>query len=148
MARSEMLTESLEDYLEAIFDIIAEQEAVRPKNIADRLGVSQPSVTGALQVLAKKKLIRYEPYGIITLTPEGREVAESVAERHILLRRFLIDILRVEKKEANDVACKMEHILPSAVWEKFAAFIDYVAQHQKECAGWKFDKKKARAKRQ
>ena len=54
---SEELTSSLEDYLETIYLIISEKEAVRPKDIAKRLNVSNASVTGALKTLADKGMI-------------------------------------------------------------------------------------------
>jgi len=72
MILTDTLTASLEDYLEAIFQIIAEKQAVRPKDIARRLKVSNASVTGALRSLAEKKLINYAPYDVISLTTDGK----------------------------------------------------------------------------
>ena len=71
MYLSEELTSSLEDYLETIYLIISEKEAVRPKDIAKRMNVSNASVTGALKTLANKGMINYAPYDVITLTNEG-----------------------------------------------------------------------------
>jgi DtxR family Mn-dependent transcriptional regulator len=132
------LTSSLEDYLEAIFEIISEREAVRPKDIAARLDVSQPSVTGALRSLADKKLIHYEPYGIITLTPQGRAIAQEVAGKHVILRDFLTKILLIDAKEANEVACRMEHVMPEPTMERLASFATYVEEHAKRCPSWTF----------
>lgn len=70
------LSASLEDYLEAIYNVIQEKQAVRSKDIAETLKVSRSSVTSALHALADKKLINYAPYDIITLTTGGRNRAE------------------------------------------------------------------------
>ena len=85
---SEELTSSLEDYLESIYLIISEKEAVRPKDIAKRLNVSNASVTGALKTLSDKGMINYAPYDVITLTDKGREAAIDV------LRRFFHQCIR------------------------------------------------------
>jgi len=84
MTLTDTLTASLEDYLEAIFHIIAEKQAVRPKDIAKRLKVSNSSVTGALRSLADKELINYAPYDVISLTPSGETAAKDVIRRHEL----------------------------------------------------------------
>ncbi|MBE0559073.1 MAG: metal-dependent transcriptional regulator, partial [Proteobacteria bacterium] len=103
------LTASLEDYLEAIFHIIAEKQAVRAKDIARRLKVSSPSVTGALRSLADKELITYAPYDVISLTPKGKAVARDVVRRHEVLRDFFVKLFSVEESAAEDAACRMEH---------------------------------------
>lgn len=126
MALVDMLTASMEDYLEAIFNIIAEKEAVRPKDIARRLKVKNSSVTGALRALADKSLIRYAPYDVITLTPEGKEAAKDVIRRHEVLRDFFINVLSVEYKEADEAACKMEHTIPRGILERFVQFAEFV----------------------
>ncbi len=69
--KSGVLSASLEDYLEAIFQIVAEKPAARVKDIAKKLNVAGPSVTGALQALTERKLINYAPYELITLTPKA-----------------------------------------------------------------------------
>jgi DtxR family transcriptional regulator, Mn-dependent transcriptional regulator len=121
------LSESLEDYLEAIMHIEEEKRAARPKDIARRLGVSPPSVTGALQNLAARGLVNYRPYDLVTLTPRGRRLARDVARRHEGLRRFFVDILRIDDEEADRVACDMEHAVPADVMDRLLAFVEFVA---------------------
>ena len=72
------LSSSLEDYLEAIFNLTARNDVARSKDIADSLNVAKSSVTGALRTLAEKQLVNYKPYGYVTLTPPGRTVTASV----------------------------------------------------------------------
>ncbi len=126
-AKADALSESLEDYLEAIMHIEDEKRAARPKDIARRMHVSSPSVTAAVQNLAARGLVNHQPYDLVTLTDVGRDVATDVARRHEGLRRFLVEILRIERAEADHVACGMEHSLPSDVLARLIEFIDFIA---------------------
>jgi len=126
--RGGRLSESLEDYLEAILEIETEKQAARPKDIARRLGVSAPSVTTALQNLAARKLVNYAPYDLVTLTPRGRRTARGVRRRHDALRRFFTDLLRLEPDEADDVACHMEHSLSARALSRLTAFMDFIEE--------------------
>ena len=121
------LSESLEDYLEAIMHIEEEKRAARPKDIARRLSVSPPSVTAALQNLSARGLVNYQPYDLVTLTPRGRRLARDVIRRHEGLRRFFTDILRIEDDEADRVACDMEHAVPPQVMDRLLEFIEFIA---------------------
>jgi DtxR family Mn-dependent transcriptional regulator len=123
---TESLTASLEDYLETIFNIIAEKEAVRPKDIAKRLSVSNASVTGALHALADRKLINYAPYDVITLTGSGKSAARDVIRRHEVLRDFFVKVLAVGGTDADAAACKMEHSIPKLILERFIQFAEFV----------------------
>lgn len=120
------LTSSLEDYLETIYLIISEKEAVRPKDIAKRLNVSNASVTGALKTLSDKGMINYAPYDAITLTNEGRMAAMDVLRRHELLHDFFTNVLGVSKEEADKAACAMEHGISPEVLEKLAKFAEFI----------------------
>jgi DtxR family Mn-dependent transcriptional regulator len=126
MMLGDTLTASLEDYLEAIFQIIAEKEGVRPKDIAKRLKVSNASVTGALRALAEKELIRYTPYDVITLTQGGKTLAKDVIRRHEVLRDFFVKVLAVEEGAADEAACRMEHSIPKIIIERFIEFVEFV----------------------
>lgn len=126
MSTAATLTASLEDYLEAIFHIIAEKKAARPKDIARRLKVSNPSVTGALRLLAKKKLVNYAPYDLVTLTKSGETAARDVIRRHEVLRDFFVKVLAVEEDVADRAACKMEHSIPRVILERFIQFAEFV----------------------
>lgn len=130
----------MEDYLEAILEIAEESAVVGTKAIADKMGVRQPSVTSALRSLVEKGLIAYEPYGAIVLTKNGRHIAEKIWQRHVTLRHFLHDILGVEKNEANEIACELEHVVSENVMDKLVAFTRFIEEHEKVCRGW--DKQK------
>lgn len=133
---SDSLTASLEDYLEAIFHIITEKEAARPKDIAARLNVTNASVTGALRSLADKKMINYAPYDIVTFTPDGREAAREIVRRHELLRDFLTKILGASEHDADEAACRMEHHIPRDILERFAVFAEFMEVCPRGGQGW------------
>jgi DtxR family transcriptional regulator, Mn-dependent transcriptional regulator len=123
---ADTLTASLEDYMEAIFHIASDRQAVKPRDIARRLKVSYASVTGALRSLAEKKLINYAPYDLITLTPAGAETAKDVVRRHEVLHDFLVDVLAVDDAEAGAAACQMEHSIPRTVMDRLIQFVEFV----------------------
>ncbi|MBI5585274.1 MAG: metal-dependent transcriptional regulator [Deltaproteobacteria bacterium] len=126
MPHTDTLTASLEDYLEAISQIITDKQAVRPKDIARRLQVSNASVTGALRTLADKGLINYTPFDVITLTSNGKVAAEDVIHRHEVLRDFFIKVLAVEPSAADQAACRMEHSIPEVILDRFIQFAEFV----------------------
>ena len=122
----EGLSSSLEDYLETIYLIIVEKEAVRPKDIAGKLNISNASVTGALKTLSDKGMVNYAPYDIITLTPSGRKAAMDIIRRHDLLKDFFVKILGVDKDTAEKTAHTMEHDIDPLVIDRLAKFTEFV----------------------
>lgn len=130
MAKAIQLSASLEDYLEAIFQVVSEKGGVRAKDIAARVGVKAGSVTSALQSLAEKKLINYAPYEVITLTSEGMQKARQVVRRHEVLKEFFIDVLGIEEKIADDGACKLEHDIPKVIFERLVEFVENYKKEQ------------------
>ncbi len=122
------LSASLEDYVETIYELYEEHDSARVKDIADRLKVKKGSVTGALHSLADKGIINYKPYGPASLTAKGRRIAKEISYRHKTLSRFFTEVLSIDPKEADDVACKMEHFMPGHIVERLALFAAF-AEH-------------------
>src|SRR4030042_187204 len=111
METKNLLSSSLEDYLEAIYHLVNENKVARSKDIASNLNVSRASVTGALKHLSVKGLINYDPYQFITMTERGERVAKLIVRRHEILKEFLVDILSIDPELADESACKMEHAI-------------------------------------
>jgi DtxR family Mn-dependent transcriptional regulator len=126
MARSQTLTASMEDYLEAIYHIVRKKQAARAKDIARRLAVNNSSVTGALRTLSEKGFINYAPYDVITLTPKGHQHAEDVVRRHEALMDFFTKVLCVDAAEASDAACKMEHAVSRTILDRLIRFVEFL----------------------
>lgn len=116
------LTESLEDYLEAIAELCAASGHAHTKEIAEKLKVKMPSVTSALRQLADMGYIIYNTHYPVTLTPEGQVVALQVANRHRILKKFFTDILGMPAGSASDAACHLEHIIDEDTAAKFIIF--------------------------
>ncbi len=134
--KSSGLGESLEDYVEIILALEQDAGGARVRDIAVRVGVSQPSVTGALRALRAKGLVRYEPYTRATLTASGRKIAAEVTRRHRVLKEFLTHVLALPEGKANSAACRMEHILVPSVIDRFCAFADFVHGCPRRVAEW------------
>lgn len=130
-AKSKNLSASLEDYLEAIFNLAGESNFARSRDIAKQLGVSRASVTGALRVLKKKGLANYKPYDYVTLTKQGKATATEIAKKHEILKSFFVDILGVDRDIAQQAACKAEHELGSEIIAKLLSFIEFVTYSSK-----------------
>ncbi len=122
----QQLSARLEDYIEAIYHIIAEKRVARGKDIVNHLGVSGSSVTRALHALSTKGLINYAPYEYITLTAAGRVIAEDVVHRHAALKSFLTEVLAVDDAVAEMAACEIEHIAPREIITRIVAFIRFI----------------------
>ncbi|MDD3124185.1 MAG: metal-dependent transcriptional regulator [Candidatus Izemoplasmatales bacterium] len=115
-------SESLEDYLEAINMLGGSH--VRSVDIANQLQISKASVNRAVNTLMDNGLVQKELYGDISLTKEGRENSERVLKKHLLIKKFLIEILGVEEKMANDEACGIEHNISEDTAEKLECLME------------------------
>jgi len=120
------LSASLEDYLETISQLEASKRVARAKEIASTLGVTRPSVTGALRALAAKGLVNYDPYSLVTLTADGQRAARRVIGRHKALARFLGDVLGLDEDVAQANACRLEHSLDGEVLARLKKFVEFI----------------------
>jgi DtxR family Mn-dependent transcriptional regulator len=107
------LSENVEMYLETIYVLTEKGALARTRDIAHDWKVSQPSATEMVQKLAAQGYVAYEPYKGASLTPAGMEIGRQVIRKHRLLERFLVDIVKVPIEEAEESACKMEHVIPA-----------------------------------
>lgn len=130
------LSSSQEDYLEAIYHVVEAKLVARSKDLVQRLGVNSSSVTQALNILSDKKLINYEPYGVVTLTQEGSRRALEVIRRHQALRDFFVRILHVDEQTSEDAACRMEHNMPRVILDRLVSFIEYTDRCPRGSADW------------
>jgi Mn-dependent DtxR family transcriptional regulator len=122
MRSNNHFSESLEDYLEAIY--VLGGENVRSVDIANRLHVTRASVNKAINSLIDKKLVLKEPYGGIFLTETGKEASKNVEKKHQILKRFLVEVLGVEETTANKEACGIEHVISNETAAKIDRLIE------------------------
>lgn len=121
-----LITESQEDYLEAILQLTNEKKVARNMEIADLLGVKRATVTRAVKLLATKGLVEHETHGYVTLTKLGKSIALEITERHNLFTHFFKDILDLDPSEASELACRVEHLISGKVLQKFKKLIDFI----------------------
>ena len=130
------LSESMEDYIEAISQLEEKLKVVRVKNIAKIMKVKMPSVSSALGVLYRKGLVKYEKYDYVELTDTGQRVANSVRRRHDTLKKFLMEVLAVDERNAEKDSCGMEHhISKNTIYNivRFMEFIDLCPKKNDVC---------------
>ena len=122
----EDISPSLQDYLEAIFHLEKTNRVARAKDIAEEINVKRGTVTGALKALSEHKLINYSPYNYITLTPKGRRLAGELVQRHDILKEFFIMFLQLAPEVADANACRVEHAIDPAVFERLLHLVEFM----------------------
>jgi Mn-dependent DtxR family transcriptional regulator len=116
--------ESMEMYLETIHLLEKNYGHAHGVEIAERLGVSKPSVSKAMNYLKDKGLVNKEAYGTITLTKKGKEISEQIHTKHRLILLFLQHSLHLTAEEAEENACRMEHVLSEGVLQAIEAYLN------------------------
>lgn len=116
------VNESSENYLETILILSKKLPVVRSVDIANELDFKKPSVSVAMKNLKEKNQITVSEQGFIYLTESGKEIAEMIYERHLLISTWL-EKLGVPAKTAVQDACKIEHVISK---ESFEAIKNYV----------------------
>ncbi len=115
------LQESGEMYLETILILSRKLEHVRSLDVAEYMGFSKPSISRAVGLLKNAGYVVMDPAGYLSLTDEGRAIAEKIYERHTTLTRFFMDI-GVDEKTALEDACKVEHYISDTTFDRIKAF--------------------------
>ena len=128
MSTKQQLTESLEDYLEAIAELIAVEGHAHAKEIAAKLNVKMPSVTGALRQLEKMGCIVYNTHYPVQLTEKGRLIAEDVIHHHGVLKKFFSEILGLSLEKASETACRLEHLIDCDTIHRFVLFSEAIGK--------------------
>ncbi len=120
--RQAHLMESTEDYVELIDDLISTRGEARLVEIAERLGISQPSASKTIARLQREGYVTSEPYRSIFLTPRGKSLADTARERHDLVYRFLLCI-GVSEETAKIDSEGVEHHVSKETLDKFRLII-------------------------
>jgi len=125
------LSESLEDYIEIIYNLIEEHKVARVRDIARAKDVKMSSVVSALKRLDSEKLINYEAREFVELAPAGEDLARRLTRRHNFLTRFLVDVLQVDPEIAESDACQMEHAISIETMNRLYAFAGFIKSKPK-----------------
>ena len=108
--------ESGEMYLESIHVLSKRLATVRAVDISEYMGYSKPSVSRAVSLLKQGGYLLMDEHGRLSLTEEGKAVAEKVFERHTILSDMLI-FLGVDRETAAEDACRIEHVISDRTFE-------------------------------
>lgn len=108
-------SQSAEDYLERIHELIQEKGYARVVDIASSLKVKQASVTSMVQKLDELGFLKYEKYRGLILTKRGREVAERIQNRHTTLSRFFSLFGLSAETQQQDIEGIEHHLSPATV---------------------------------
>ncbi len=111
------VTETIENYLESIYNMRDEGQKIIGARLADRLGLKPPTVSQTLQRMKRDGLVKIAD-GEITLTRHGTEVAEAAIRRHRVVERFMSDILGIEWAVAHREAERLQHAMSDLVEQK------------------------------
>ncbi len=106
-----MNSETVEDYLKAIYELQAKEGRAKTSHLADKLGVTAGSVTEMLRRLARTtpQLVVYKQHHGVRLTARGQKIALNVVRRHRLLETFLHQVLKLSWDEVHREAEVLEH---------------------------------------
>ncbi|MFP3155030.1 metal-dependent transcriptional regulator [Lachnospiraceae bacterium ZAX-1] len=105
------LSITMESYLDTIYELSEKCGTVRLTDIAIKTGVTKSTANAAMNTLAERSLIQNERYRQICLTESGKVMAKNIAEKHDTIRRFFIEVLKLDSDIADSDACAIEHII-------------------------------------
>lgn len=121
--REEHQTETAEDYVELIADLIEANGEARVVDLSQRFGVSHATVNKVIGRLKKEGLVNSQPYRSLFLTDVGAELAQSCKERHDIVVKFLL-ALGISEMTAEMDAEGIEHHVSKETLSAFKKFID------------------------
>ena len=111
------LASSMEDYLEAVLVLQQKHGYIRCVDVAGYLGVTKPSVSRAVKELSKKKCLLKKDDGTLSLTEQGRQIAQQIYEKHQFFTKQLIEA-GVPRDIAVQDACRLEHVISETSFNK------------------------------
>lgn len=124
------LSESAEEYLEAIYRLEGEKEdIVKISKVVKFLKLTPSTVTEMLQRLSKKGLVQYVPFQGVKLTEKGARIANRIIRRHRLVECLLTEVLKIETTKVHKEACRLEHAISPYLEDR----IEESLGHPKTC---------------
>jgi len=119
------MSESVEMYLITVARLRRADQPVPVALLAQGLGISPISANEMCRRLAERALVAYQPYKGVTLTTEGERLARRVLCRRRLWEVFLVEQLGLTPTDADEIACRLEHVTPDTLTERLAAFLAF-----------------------
>lgn len=135
--RKRSTSPSMEEYVETIAHLIADEQVTSVSDIARAAGVSRPAASRSIRDLTDRGLVSHRSYGFVTLTPQGRALAQRLFARHNVLFRLFRDILLLSPKDADEEACRLEHYVDDELVRRIELLADFVGLHSEALADWR-----------
>jgi len=125
-ARAEALrrSESTEDHLERIQELVEAKGYARVTDIAEALELNRSTVSNMVRRLAKRGYVNYERYRGFTLTTEGQAVARHIKQRHRTLSE-LLELLGLEPETVAEDVEDIEHHLRPQTLKVFESLVEF-----------------------
>jgi DtxR family Mn-dependent transcriptional regulator len=123
------MSESEDMYLLTVAKLVeaGAQAPIPVSRLAQELSIQPVSANQMVRKLEEAGWVRYTPYRGVTLTEEGEGMARRTLRHRRLWEVFLVDKLKVTPDEADELACRLEHVLPAEVAERLAGFLGHPA---------------------
>ncbi len=125
MSRSPRISRAMEDYLKAIFELLAASDRVTTTRLAERMGCTPASVTNMLQKLSGLQLVEYTRYRGVTLTGTGERIALEVLRHHRLIELYLAEVLGYDWDRVHAEAEELEHVISEEFESRIDAALGY-----------------------
>lgn len=103
------ISPALEQYIEAIADLLTREKVCSVSQVAQQVQVSRPAASRAIRELTQQNIVEHKAYGYVDLTQKGQQLAKKMAARHTALYDFLKDVLHFDDERADQEACRLEH---------------------------------------
>ena len=118
-----MISKALEEYIKTMYVLKKQRNEIRVTDIAEKMNYSKASVTKSLNTLKQKKLVEYEAYGEIKLTPEAEEIAQKLLEAYDIVYLFFNEVLEMESEKAKEEAENVKSVVTDETLNKLAKYV-------------------------
>lgn len=120
-----MISETVENYLKALFTLADEKGKVSVSDLSQCLNVSKPTANSMAKTLQQEGFVVYEKYKPLTLTKAGKKAAALVIRRHRLTEMFLVEKMGFAWDEVHDVAEQIEHVQAPSFFDRMDELMDF-----------------------
>lgn len=139
-----MISNSLEEYLKNMYILKKQNNEIRVTDVAKKMNCSKPSVNKALNNLKEEKLINYETYGKIEITPEGENLARKLLAAYDIGYVFFKDVLGLDEKNSCSEAEKLKSVLEDETINSLAKYVHKVLDFNELECGYDINKERCR----
>ena len=130
------MSPSLEQYVEAIADLLTRDKVCSISDIAAQVQVSRPAASRAVRELSEQNLVQHKSYGYVDLTESGQKIADTLTERHEALYHFMTDVLGMDSEWADQEACRLEHHVDDELIDRMNILAEFFKENNPAKKSW------------